>query len=119
MRYIVVTGSRDWNNREVLEEVLNREPRGTKFIEGGCKTGADQMTWEWCQKNKRPFITVLADWARLKKCAGPLRNGWMLEYKPVKVIAFFMPFSQSQNAGTSDCCRQANDLNIPIERHEL
>lgn len=89
---VLVCGGRDYAERDKVFEVLNwidQESPITCIIHGGAR-GADSFGEEWGQKNHRPVMTFKAHWEDIgRKKAGPIRNGWMLEFgQPDLVVAF-------------------------------
>lgn len=99
---IIVTGSRDWTDYEVLGRALAaHEP--DLIVEGGAR-GADMVARLWAHENDVKWHTVAADWKAYGKAAGSMRNIKMLEEFPeALVIAFPLP----QSRGTYHCIREA------------
>ena len=110
---IVVCGSRDWTDSE---KVLNRLARLTSMhtviITGGAR-GADTVAHEAAKKLAMETLVIPADWARMGKSAGPVRNRAMLDQNPDLVIAFHHELSKSK--GTIDCILEANRRGITVE----
>lgn len=109
---VVVTGSRDWNDWAAIEEQLRRVQglaEQVVIIHGGAR-GADKM----CQYKARQLglevLEVPAEWDRLGKRAGHVRNTQMLDLEPDEVVAFWLDRSR----GTADCIRQAREAHIPV-----
>jgi hypothetical protein len=101
-KVIIVTGSRDWVDTELLGHVLTVH-KPTLVVEGGAR-GADTLAREWARKAGVRCETIPADWDRWGKGAGARRNIEMLErYPEVLVIAFPMP----QSKGTWHCVFEA------------
>ncbi len=75
--YVVVTGGRDYLNRErVNAELARLEP--TIVFHGDCPTGADRHARNWADEQGIPGVAVPAPWKGRGKAAGPIRNGWLL-----------------------------------------
>jgi YspA, cpYpsA-related SLOG family len=111
---ILVCGSRQASRKAVYPEAyyqLGKYPPDTTVIHGDCK-GAD--TWAALaalQQGKR-VIPYPADWKRLGRAAGPLRNQRMLsEGKPDLILAF--P-KEPLSGGTKDMVDRANKAGIPV-----
>lgn len=101
---VLVCGSREWTNRDVIIRELHELPLG-RLIHGNCR-GADKLAAEigrYLGWKVEPFP---ADWKALGKKAGPLRNRQMLDEKPDLVLAFHAGIERSK--GTADCVQEAN-----------
>lgn len=113
---VLVTGSRDWDDRDAVHaqlDRLHREHGNVEVIEGGA-TGADTHAREWATAKGRPLKTYKADWKKHGRSAGPRRNQQMLdEAKPERVIAFSRDLESSR--GTKDMVRRARKAGVPVE----
>lgn len=98
----VFTGGRDYENRMKVKEVIDALNPSKVFV-GDCPSGADLFVKEYCMHAGIPHEVVEAEWARLGRAAGPIRNGVMLKKAPYEaiVVAF------SGGKGTRDCMKQA------------
>lgn len=111
---VVVTGGRDYADEERVRLALgwlNDRYVIQRLAHGGA-TGADALASSVarCMSiHVVEYAVTPAEWKRLGKRAGPLRNRRMLdEERPDLVVAF------PGNTGTADCCRQAGGLGIRI-----
>ena len=88
MTRVLICGGRDFTDREAAFAALDQHVAGaTLVIHGGAK-GADTIAGEWAQARGIPVEVYMADWARDKRAAGPIRNKRMLvEGKPDLVVA--------------------------------
>jgi hypothetical protein len=106
---ILVCGGRDYDNQKLVDVILDTHLErwgGIHIIEGGA-TGADTLARNWAIKNKVPYTTFPADWRKLGKAAGPIRNQQMLdEGKPDMYIAF------PGGSGTADMIKKAQNYGI-------
>jgi ABC-type Fe3+-hydroxamate transport system substrate-binding protein len=97
-----------------LREVLNRltATLDVECIIDGDAKGADRLAGKWAVKNdfkRLAFPITSADWKRLGKGAGHIRNKQMIdEGKPTLVIAF------PGGTGTKDMVAQAKEAGIPV-----
>lgn len=110
---IVVTGGRDFQNRECVYRVLDHLVLnyGLKRVAQGGAAGADQLTREWCRYRDIECVEYKADWMVHGKKAGPMRNMRMLEAeRPDLVVSF--PGSR----GTIGCTGYAQRLGLPVHR---
>lgn len=106
MTIVLVCGGRDYGwmtDPDTFERVINREEitalhdvlidlhrnRGFTLLIHGDAPGADRFGATWANAIKLPCLAYPADWARLKKSAGWVRNHQMLvEGRPNLVVAF-------------------------------
>jgi len=116
MRRVLVTGSRSWNEKQLLEDQLDDEwDEGGPFIliHGKCPTGADAMADNYIHTYYETSIeSYPADWS-LGKIAGPLRNKYMVDLlnpKTDKVLAFL----KDNSKGTTGCINLALDARLPV-----
>lgn len=108
----IVTGSRDWTARAVLERVLTDACPGL-IIQGGAR-GADMMALEWARANRVDYVTFSARWSELGKRAGIERNIRMLDaYPEATVIAF--PLG---GPGTRHCMAEAKKRGMPLRVYD-
>ena len=86
---IIVAGSRDFNNYEVLDKILSCEinPPFDTIISGDAR-GADILGAEWGARHGIPIQHFPAYWETYGKAAGFIRNAEMGEYADM-LIAFW------------------------------
>jgi len=87
---ILVTGGREFRNRLLLEEVLNKIHKADTIkmlIHGGAR-GADLMAANWAKGLGIHTALCEANWTVFQYMAGPLRNEAMLILNPNLVLAF-------------------------------
>lgn len=109
--HLILTGSRDWPQSEwrIIHGALYRlrEAGMTLLAHGDCPTGVDRAGDVWARAECFPCARMPAWFEPHGSKAGPLRNGWLLEFFPTAdVLAFPLPGSK----GTVDCIRQARAL---------
>lgn len=111
MRKIIVTGGRDHDDPELVWKTLN-QANPDIVIQGECPTGADLYARRWCEETGKPCIGMRAPWTKLKKAAGPVRNGWMIQFNmPIAGVLAFRG-----RAGTLNMISQAEAAGIPVKR---
>lgn len=141
---VLVTGSRDYTKKGVLEALLTGLLSKWLFgeftlIHGGA-LGADKLAKQWAapllenveatvKGNVHKWngvinmIQVDAEWDKYGKGAGARRNAQMLEYEPKLCIAFKDNFDHTfEHGGTENMCVLAMTSGIPtylIEKLEL
>lgn len=118
---ILVCGGRDFTDRQLMNDVLNKIvprtpedqygnwlPAGVTIIHGKAR-GADIMADEWAVVNWCSIEEYPADWEKHGKAAGFIRNQQMLdEGKPDLVVAF------PGGNGTADMVRRAKKAGVPV-----
>jgi hypothetical protein len=107
---VIVTGSRDWADYQLIRARLAKLPPGSLVIQGGAP-GADQLAAMACAALGIECLTCPADWAKHGKAAGPIRNQVMLDKRPGLVLAFPLPSSR----GTWDMVAKAKAQGVPVE----
>jgi hypothetical protein len=108
---VLVTGGRDYANRNALTESLTTAWLGCELDELACggATGADALAIEWAKNMQIPYHVWPAQWTLLGKAAGPSRNKQMLaEFQPTLVIAF------PGGRGTAHMVRIAKDAGVQV-----
>lgn len=117
---VLITGSRDWTDAEVIQQVLFSLFRISELpptiIHGGAK-GADSVAAQFCRAWHWPLEEYKADWQRYGKSAGIRRNIEMLDSKPDLVLAFRIGGEKSR--GTTHCIRAAQERGIPVITYDL
>ena len=102
---ILICGSRDWTNQEVIASFINALPLDTVVIQGACK-GADMIARRLAYNRGLGFISYPALWNVHGKAAGSIRNSQMLkEGNPNLVWGFHNDISTSR--GTRDMLTKA------------
>lgn len=114
MRKVIVTGGRDYTDEAHVFAVLDRVNPDV-VIQGECsKGGADLLAKKWCRARGRPCIGMEAMWTALGRSAGPIRNGWMIEFnQPIAGLVVF-----PGHDGTADMVEQATRAEIPVYKPE-
>lgn len=124
MRYLIVCGGREFDDKELLEKTLQEYAlAGGDFelIHGAHWEGADKLADDWWNRkmgkdgciSKRVFP---ADWKNYPKYAGPKRNTEMVEYVEYKrdggdVIAFW----NGKSRGTADTITKAQEAGLKVQ----
>lgn len=106
---VLVTGSRNFTDRDLMFNELKKYTQETTIIHGGA-SGADSIAEEIAMSLGMDIIRVPAEWDKYGKAAGPIRNKKMLEFKPDVVIAF--PVGKS--LGTRDMMRKAEEAGVRV-----
>lgn len=104
---VLVCGGREYNKREHLYAVLDTV--GITTLIHGAAPGADTLADDWAKARGIPRLPYEADWKRLGKRAGPVRNLLMLqEGRPELVVAF------PGGDGTANMVSVAAKAGVPV-----
>jgi hypothetical protein len=104
---ILVTGSRDWPDVQMVNDVLNAmhaiygygQPP-TTIVHGACPTGADKFADDWARANGIAVERHPADWlSGWRTAAGPMRNREMVRLGADLCIAFIGPCTRPRCIG--------------------
>jgi hypothetical protein len=96
---VLVCGGRDYGDEARLRQVLDAMHGVNNFtcLVNGAGRGADLLAEAWARDNEIKYVGIPAEWKKLDKKAGPIRNQRMLdEERPGMAIAF------PGNKGTGD-----------------
>jgi len=87
---VLVTGGRDFDERNMLAQTLDRlhEQHGFTLLIHGAAKGADRLAGEWAKSRGIEILACPADWRRYGRGAGMQRNKEMLEQSPDLLVAF-------------------------------
>lgn len=88
---VIIAGSRNYNDYEKLEKVVDHILglfKGDVIIISGCARGADTLGIEYAERNNLPVKLIPADWDKYGKSAGYLRNEEMAKEADA-LIAFW------------------------------
>lgn len=120
MSKILVFGSRDWNDKTIVEDVLWRLKLDgiSEVVHGACR-GADAIAGEIARKFEMPVSEYPADWKRLGSKAGPIRNQLMLNSNPGISFAVAFHDDLAGSRGSLDMKRrcQAKCLKVLLVSH--
>lgn len=105
----LVTGSRKWTDRVIIERAFNRWP--PQLIIHGDAPGLDTLADFVAVQRGIDRVRCPANWTRHGHRAGPIRNRFMLKLlPPARVLAFPLPGS----VGTIDMIRLARRNGIDV-----
>jgi 8-oxo-dGTP pyrophosphatase MutT (NUDIX family) len=89
VKVVLVTGDRNWTDREKIRGVLtDYDPLTTLIVEGGAR-GADTIAREVAEELGFDVLEVKADWERYGRAAGPVRNKLMYDKSHPDVVEAF------------------------------
>ena len=97
---IAVIGSRDFENIDMLNQVLMKHREEiTVVISGGAK-GADAMAEHWAKENGIETLIFLPDWSKYGRSAGVVRN-----HDIIKSCDLCIAFWDGKSKGTASSIR--------------
>lgn len=123
---ILITGSRTWTDADTIgaaiyDALYDARARDVTIVHGACPRGADQIAAEFCESEAAHFDNAgaqlveerhPADWDRLGKRAGFVRNAEMVELGADLCLAFIKDGSR----GASHTASLAERAGIPTRR---
>jgi len=115
---ILITGSRDWTDSEVIHDALHSYMASVDFapavlVSGSCPTGADRLAEKiWTFFGVGEIERHPADWNTYGKRAGFLRNAEMVNLGADVCLAFIKDGSR----GASHTAALAEKAGIPTRR---
>lgn len=116
MKRVLVTGSRDWEDRELLRMAL-ADAWGwlspAVLVHGACPTGADALADECWTHWGGAVERHPADWARHSTRAGPMRNREMVQLGADLCLAFI----RNNSRGATHCALTAEAAGIQTRRY--
>lgn len=107
---VLICGSRDFAPTYLIKERIDRLPEGAEVIHGGAR-GADSIAALYSVGIGLRVRSFPADWKRLGRRAGIVRNIEMLGDGPDLVIAFW----DGKSRGTKHTITEARRLGIKVE----
>ena len=113
---ILVTGSRDWDDRNTIYRALQEARIGVShdeivLVHGGA-TGADQIAEVYAEAMDWGVEEHRAQWAVYSKGAGPMRNREMVDSGADICLAFI----KNNSPGATHCAEYAEARGIPVKR---
>jgi hypothetical protein len=119
---IIVTGSRDFTDEDLVNEVLSDVferfiDHDITIVHGGA-VGADALAGRWASHLKKYGVREEvhpAEWGTYGRGAGPIRNAAMVQAGADLVVAFYR--DGSGNRGTQNCVDHATLAHIPVEKY--
>ena len=98
----IVAGTRDITDyQKVYDAIFSAPWIITEIVSGGAR-GVDTLGEQAAAALGIPVKVFPADWDRLKRAAGPIRNGQMAEYADALIAVW-----DGSSRGTADMIRQA------------
>jgi len=109
---VLICGDRYWTNAQAVCDRVTQLPEGTVVVHGASR-GADTLAGKAATARGLTVEEFPADWEKLGRAAGPVRNDKMLDTQPDLVIAFHAHLDRSK--GTKHCVEEARRRGIEVE----
>lgn len=108
--HVLVTGGRNYDNRQHVYDVLDSLMPIGSLGHGACPYGgADILAEDWAKSREVPYSGYPAAFSTEGRSAGPQRNRTMIaDFQPDLVVAF------PGGRGTSDCILVARAAGIKV-----
>ena len=106
---IAIVGSRGYSNLEAVRRFVRSLPRDAIVISGGAP-GVDRAAEREAKKLGLALIVYRAEWEKLGRGAGIIRNGTIVESCD-RVVAFW----DGESRGTANTIARARRLGKPVE----
>ena len=116
---IIIAGSRDFNDYEYLKEELTQfianHPNRQFTIVSGAARGADRLGERFARENNISVKRFPAEWDKLGRGAGYIRNAQMLDYISRSDCAgYVIAFWDGKSRGTMHTVEYAKKLGKPV-----
>lgn len=108
---LIVAGSRDFNDYDLLKKTLDAllvNQHDVKIVSGGAR-GADALGERYAKENGHKLTIFPAEWTKLGKAAGFIRNEQMAEYSDA-LVAFW----DGESKGTKHMIDTAKKFGLNI-----
>ena len=109
---VIIAGSRDFNNYQILSQVCNfllKDKEDIEIVSGTAK-GADRLGEQYAKQHNYPLALFPADWDKHGKKAGYIRNEEMAKYSDM-LIAFW----NGESKGTKHMIDLARKHGLRVE----
>ena len=108
---VLVTGGRDYDDLEAVFDAIAmlHSVNEIEILVHGDARGADSLADKVADKLGIQRVKVPANWTKLKRGAGPIRNKLMLDLFEIDVVLAF-----PGDVGTANMKKQARDRDIDV-----
>ena len=104
-----MVGSRDFDNINLMHDVLSQRYGTDIHIVSGGARGADKLAEQYAKEHDLEITVLKPDWKKYRKGAGLIRNTAIVELAD-EVCAFW----NGQSKGTQDSIEKAKFLKKPV-----
>lgn len=109
----IIAGSRTVTNGDHVVAAMSACGFQVTRVVSGCAAGVDRLGEAWAAERHLPLDLYPADWERLGKRAGPVRNEKMAENADALVAIMV----KSGSPGTKDMIRRAKRRGLRVYVH--
>jgi len=116
--FLIIAGSRNYNNYEEMEKTINyllknQKDKEITIISGGC-SGADSLAERYAKKYNLKCEVIKAEWRKYGKSAGYIRNKKMHEFIKDKPFRGCVCFWNETSKGTQQNFKLAKIYKTPL-----
>lgn len=108
MSYVAIVGSREFSDEEAVRVYVRALPKDTTVVSGGAR-GVDSWAANEARKIGLALVIVTADWKKLGKKAGFVRNKEIVRLAD-RVVAFW----DQKSRGTQHTIKLTVDAGKPL-----
>ena len=109
---VLITGSREWENIELIKKQLENLPPNSLIIHGACR-GADFIAGSVAKELGLKIKAYPAHWDLYGLAAGPKRNQQMLDENQIDLCLVFH-FDLENSKGTKDMVARCKAKGIEV-----
>lgn len=102
---VVIAGSRDFNNYQLVEDTIEKLGLEIDEVVYGGAAGADHLGLLWARNHQVKVKTFLAEWTLYGRAAGPIRNRKMANYGD-----YLLAFWDGKSKGTKNMIEEMKRL---------
>lgn len=113
---VIIAGSRDFDDYELLNSVVKeklRDYKNIKIISGGC-SGADTLGERFAKENNLDLKVFQAEWKKYGRAAGPIRNKAMAQYASQVDNCLLIAFPVGSSRGTRNMISLAKEHGLDV-----
>lgn len=113
---LLACGSRTFGAEELLYDTLDGLAfrHSIRTLVHGAAPGADLLAARWAAEHGLTVRPFPADWRRLGRAAGPVRNREMLTHGRPGLVVAFLDKSLAESRGTADMVGAAKEAGVPV-----
>ena len=112
---VIIAGGRDFDDYLLLLQAVVKADFGITEVVSGGAPGADTLGELFARDLDLLLKRFPADWKRLGRAAGPIRNGEMAQYADALIAMW-----DGVSTGTANMIKQATErgLKVHVERYD-
>tara|TARA_R110002096_G_scaffold338000_1_gene531284 strand:+ start:333 stop:683 length:351 start_codon:yes stop_codon:yes gene_type:complete len=110
---LIIAGSRNFTDYQKLKTECSQflqEHKNIEIVSGGHYKGADRLGIQYAKEKGFNLIKFPAEWNKLGKAAGPIRNKEMANYADALIV-----FWDGKSSGTKNMIQLAKQKGIIIK----